>query len=116
MFSISVGVFHLAGLLSDGIFSSTTQETWNSVVDAKVQGSQNLDLVCREYQKQIKTFVCFSSIVAAFGNAGQCSYGYANSVLDSICRSRVADHLPALSLQWGLIGVGMGVNVEQVIV
>ena len=107
-------MFHLAGTLNDGIFSSVSQETWRNVVRAKVKGAQTLDRVCREYGKQISTFVCFSSIVAAFGNAGQSSYGYANSCLDSICRNRVADKLPALSLQWGLIGVGMGDTVKQV--
>ena len=84
------------------------------MVRVKVEGAQNLDSACRNFPQQISTFVCFSSIVAAFGNAGQCSYGYANSSLDSICRNRVEDGLPAVSIQWGLIDAGMGVSVKQV--
>ena len=109
-----MGVFHLAGQLHDGVFSSYTPEYWKKVVRVKVEGAQNLDSACRNFPQQVSTFVCFSSIVAAFGNAGQCSYGYANSSLDSICRNRVEDGLPAVSIQWGLIDAGMGVSVKQV--
>ena len=89
-------------------------ESWRKVVRVKVQGARNLDRACRKFPDQVSTFVCFSSIVAAFGNAGQSSYGYANSAVDNICRERVKEGLPATSIQWGLIGVGMGVTVKQV--
>ena len=109
-----MGVFHLAGALHDTIFSTMTPESWRKVVPVKVQGARNLDRACRKFPDQVSTFVCFSSIVAAFGNAGQSSYGYANSAVDNICRERVKEGLPATSIQWGLIGVGMGVTVKQV--
>ena len=80
----------------------------------KVKGAENLDSACRNFPNQVSTFVSFSSIVAAFGNAGQSSYGYANSALDNICRKRVEDGLPGVSIQWGLINAGMGVSVKQV--
>ena len=91
-----------------------TPESWRKVVRVKVQGARNLDRACRKFSDQISTFVCFSSIVAAFGNAGQSSYGYANSAVDNICRERVKEGLPATSIQWGLINVGMGVSIKQV--
>ena len=36
--------------------------------------------------------------------AGQSNYGFANSALDFMCESRLAEGLPALSIQWGVIG------------
>eukprot|EP00116_Pleurobrachia_bachei_P012058 sb/3472320/ len=108
-----VGVVHMAGSLHDGLFSSTTQESWQTVVDAKARGATLLDKLCRKHRDTVQLFICFSSIVSACGNAGQASYGYANSVLDALCRQRVRDGLHGLSIQWGLIGVGMGSTVEQ---
>jgi hypothetical protein len=110
----SVGVFHLAGTLHDSVFSACTEESWRKVVRVKVEGARNLDSACRNYPDQVSTFVCFSSIVAAFGNAGQCSYGYANAAVDAVCRRRVEGGLPAVSIQWGLIDAGMGISVKQV--
>ena len=112
--SLSVGVIHMAGSLHDGLFSSANPESWRNVVDAKARGATLLDKLCRKHRDTVQMFICFSSIVAACGNAGQASYGYANSVLDSICRQRVSDGLHGLSIQWGLVGVGMGSTVEQV--
>lgn len=36
--------------------------------------------------------------------AGQSNYGFANSALDFMCEARRAQGLPALSIQWGVIG------------
>ena len=36
--------------------------------------------------------------------AGQSNYGFANSALDFMCEARLAEGLPALSIQWGIIG------------
>ncbi len=36
--------------------------------------------------------------------AGQSNYGFANSALDFMCESRLAEGLPALSIQWDVIG------------
>ena len=36
--------------------------------------------------------------------AGQTNYGYANSASDRLCEERAALGLPALSIQWGVIG------------
>lgn len=109
-----VGVFHLAGTLHDSVFSAITEESWRKVVRVKVEAARNLDSAARNFPNQVFTFVCFSSIVAAFGNAGQCSYGYANSAVDAICRRRVEEGFPAVSIQWGLVDAGMGVSVKQV--
>ena len=47
--------------------------------------------------------------------AGQSNYGYANSALDFLCEARAAQGLPALSLQWGVIGhVGFVEEAMQV--
>lgn len=36
--------------------------------------------------------------------AGQSNYGFANSALDFLCEDRRLQGLPALSIQWGVIG------------
>ena len=47
--------------------------------------------------------------------AGQSNYGYANSALDFLCEARATQGLPALSLQWGVIGhVGFVEEAMQV--
>lgn len=46
----------------------------------------------------------FSSVVCGRGNAEQTNYGMANSIMERICEKRRAENLPALAIQWGVIG------------
>ena len=46
-----------------------TGESWNRCVKPKAAGAWNLDAASRGL-KHLTHFVCFSSIVAAAGNAG----------------------------------------------
>ena len=48
--------------------------------------------------------------------AGQSNYGFANSCLDFLCEQRAGQGLPALSIQWGVIGhVGFVEEAMQVL-
>jgi acyl carrier protein len=49
-------------------------------------------------------FVMFSSISSIFGNPAQGNYGAANAFLDSLAHHRRALGLPALTMNWGVLG------------
>jgi len=59
------------------------------------KGTQDLPLDC---------FVMFSSISSIFGNPAQGNYGAANAFLDSLAHHRRALGLPALTMNWGVLG------------
>ena len=96
-------IFNLALQLSDASFENQTIGKFNQVCSAKVNGTINLDIVSRELCNRLDHFVCFSSVVSGVGNGGQSNYGFASSVMESICQSRKKDGLPGLAIQWGVI-------------
>merc|ERR1711970_345479 len=99
------GVFNLAVVLRDGLMENQTRDNFLSVSEPKVEGTINLDIVCRETcESSLHWFVVFSSVSCGRGNAGQANYGFANSVMERICEQRVQDGLPGLAIQWGAIG------------
>ena len=56
----------------------------------------------------LKLFLTYSSISAAYGNVGQAAYGAANAYLDALMEERVIAGQCGLSVQWPAIsGVGM---------
>jgi len=59
------------------------------------EGTLDLDLDC---------FVMFSSVSSIFGNPAQGNYGAANAFLDSLAHHRHALGLPALTVNWGVLG------------
>ena len=57
----------------------------------------------------LDAMVQWSSIAAAYGNAGQATYAASNAYLDSLTLCRRAQAMVAASMQWPLIqGQGMG--------
>lgn len=97
------GIFNLALVLKDGLFENQTVENFELVCAAKVQGTKNLDKLSRGIN-ELDYFVCFSSVVAGYGNMGQTNYGFANSFMDRVCEIRRKEQLHGLSIQWGAIG------------
>lgn len=71
-------LIHTAGIIQDEIFRKKKFETFEKILAPKVYGTLNLDQATK--QEELKAFVLFSSL-AAFGNAGQCDYSYANDFL-----------------------------------
>jgi fatty acid synthase, animal type len=98
------GIFHLAMVLSDALFSNQNVEQFIKVVQPKLGGAKNLDKLSREKCPELEHFVVFSSLSGALGNVGQSNYAYANSALDNLCEIRKAQGYSALSVQWGIIG------------
>ncbi len=105
------GVFHLAGLLDDGIIAGQSWSRWQRVLAAKVDGAWNLHQLTLTLP--LRVFVTFSSIASLLGTAGQSSYAAANAALDALAAHRHALGLVGLSINWGPWGeVGMAARLD----
>jgi len=96
------GLFHLAMVIDDAPLASLDRDRMASVIDPKAlgawllhQASCDMDLDC---------FVMFSSVSSIFGNPAQGNYAAANAFLDSLAHHRHALGLPALTINWGVLG------------
>ncbi|HWB17691.1 MAG TPA: type I polyketide synthase [Vicinamibacterales bacterium] len=93
------GVVHAAGVLDDGLVRQMTPERVNRVFAPKVRGAWVLHTLTRSIP--LDFFVLCSSVSAVFGSPGQSNYAAANAWMDALARMRVAQGLPALSVNWG---------------
>jgi acyl transferase domain-containing protein len=116
------GVFHLAGVLDDGVLREQNRERFDRVMGAKVQGAWNLHELTREPRPAsghpgappLDLFVLFSSAAALLGSPGQGNYAAANAFLDALAHHRRGLNLPALSVNWGSWDeVGMAARLRQ---
>ena len=106
------GVWLLAMVLRDCLYTNMSEKSWNDVVGAKATIAANLDSSTRRFSRGLRNFVCWSSVVAQRGNAGQTNYAYANSSMEGVCIRRFEDGLCGLAIQWGLIG-GVGAMADK---
>jgi acyl carrier protein len=107
------GIVHAAGVLDDGLLREQTWERFAAVMAAKVQGAWNLDRLTRDIT--LDFFVLFSSAASLLGSPGQGSYAAANAFLDALAHHRLAQGLPALSINWGpWTGTGMAALPDSV--
>ena len=96
------GVFHLAMVIDDAPLSELNPERMASVMAPKALGAWLLHEHTRGMN--LDAFVLFSSASSIFGNPGQGNYAAANSFLDSLAHHRHALGLPALAVNWGVLG------------
>lgn len=96
------GVFHLAMVIDDAPLAALTPERMDRVIRPKAQGAWSLHR--RTKDLDLDAFVMFSSASSIFGNPGQGNYAAANAFLDSLAHHRRAMGLPALSVNWGVLG------------
>jgi NAD(P)-dependent dehydrogenase (short-subunit alcohol dehydrogenase family)/acyl carrier protein len=113
------GIVHSAGVLRDALLrgggaSAGSVDVWRS----KAQSAFWLHK--HSSGDDIRLFVCYSSIAAALGNAGQSSYASANRYLEELVlhrnESAERDSRPcrSASIQWPAIrGVGMAAAVAN---
>jgi NADPH:quinone reductase-like Zn-dependent oxidoreductase/acyl carrier protein len=96
------GLFHLAMVIDDAPLVSLTRERVRSVMEPKAYGAWLLHEATRDLD--LDCFVMFSSVSSIFGNPAQGSYSAANAFLDSLAHHRRALGLPALTVNWGVLG------------
>nr|WP_287280486.1 beta-ketoacyl reductase [Okeania sp. SIO2G5] len=92
-----------------------SQQTWDrfqTVMDAKIQGSWNLHQLTKSVP--LDHFVLFSSAASLIGSAGQSNYAAANAFLDAIAHLRYQSGLPALTINWGA-WAGTGLASESTV-
>jgi NAD(P)-dependent dehydrogenase (short-subunit alcohol dehydrogenase family)/acyl carrier protein len=96
------GVFHLAMVIDDAPLSALNRDRLSSVMTPKAYGAWLL----HEQTKglPLDCFVMFSSVSSIFGNPAQGNYGAANAFLDSLAYHRRSLGLPALTINWGVLG------------
>jgi NADPH:quinone reductase-like Zn-dependent oxidoreductase/acyl carrier protein len=106
------GIFHLAGVLDDGVLREQTRERFDRVMAAKVLGAWNLHELTKNLS--LDQFVMFSSAASLMGSPGQANYAAANAFLDALAHHRRAESRPALSANWGMWSeVGMAVRLQE---
>jgi NADPH:quinone reductase-like Zn-dependent oxidoreductase/SAM-dependent methyltransferase/acyl carrier protein len=96
------GLFHLAMVIDDAPLAALTPERMRTVLGPKAHGGWLLHQATREMK--LDCFVMFSSVSSIFGNPAQGNYSAANAFLDSLAHHRKALGLPALSVNWGVLG------------
>lgn len=74
------GIIHGAGNLADKLIEKKTDQDFEKVYTAKVQGLENL-LGCVN-PNQLEHLVLFSSVTGFYGNQGQSDYAIANEILN----------------------------------
>jgi NADPH:quinone reductase-like Zn-dependent oxidoreductase/SAM-dependent methyltransferase/acyl carrier protein len=96
------GVFHLAMVIDDAPLSALTPERLRVVMAPKAHGAWLLHEETKGLE--LDCFVMFSSVSSIFGNPAQGNYAAANAFLDSLAHHRRALGLPALAINWGVLG------------
>jgi acyl transferase domain-containing protein/NADPH:quinone reductase-like Zn-dependent oxidoreductase/SAM-dependent methyltransferase/acyl carrier protein len=96
------GVFHLAMVIDDAVLAQLNRERMAAVIGPKALGAWLLHQATRDMH--LDCFVMFSSISSIFGNPAQGNYSAANAFLDSLAHHRRALGLPALTINWGVLG------------
>ncbi len=96
------GVFHLAMVIDDALLSELTPERFATVMKPKALGAWLLHEATKS--APLDAFVMFSSASSIFGNPGQGNYAAANAFLDSLAHHRRGLGLPALAVNWGVLG------------
>ena len=101
------GLLHAAGLGERGLVDTVDARQVRRLYASKGVAAANLHLATAA--APLRALVLFSSVAAAYGNAGQAGYAAANAYLDGLALCRCGAARAACSLQLPLVGgAGMG--------
>ncbi len=101
------GIIHGAGNLADKLIEKKTDQDFEKVYTAKVQGLENL-LSCVN-PSQLEQLVLFSSVSGFYGNMGQSDYAIANEILNKSAHL-IKQNYPqchVVAINWGGWDSGM---------
>ena len=96
------GIMHAAMVLDDAPIERLTEERMWKAMAPKMLGAWNLHALTLD--APLDFFVLFSSMSAVIGNPGQANYVAGNAFLDALAYYRRAQGLPALTVDWGMVG------------
>jgi polyketide synthase 12/epothilone polyketide synthase D len=96
------GVMHAAMVLDDAPIERLTEERMWKAMAPKIMGAWNLHTLTLDMP--LDFFVLFSSLASVIGNPGQANYVAGNAFLDALAYYRRARGLPALTINWGVVG------------
>ncbi|AKG23072.1 SDR family NAD(P)-dependent oxidoreductase [Calothrix sp. 336/3] len=101
------GIIHGAGNLADKLIEKKTEEDFEKVYTAKVQGLENL-LNCIP-PHQLEHLILFSSVTGFYGNIGQADYAIANEILNKSAHlfKQQHPHCHVVAINWGGWDSGM---------
>lgn len=106
------GIFHLAGILDDGVLRDQTRQRFDRVLAPKAMGAWHLHQLTEDLPLDL--FVLFSSAAALLGSPGQGNYAAANAFLDALAHHRRRQRRPALAVNWGSwADVGMAARLKE---
>ena len=96
------GILHTAMVLADTPLADLDEGGMARVMTPKVLGAWNLHR--QTLGENLDFFLSFSSAVALLGNPLQANYAAANAFLDALAVYRRARHLPATTIDFGVLG------------
>jgi acyl transferase domain-containing protein/NADPH:quinone reductase-like Zn-dependent oxidoreductase/acyl carrier protein len=96
------GIMHAAMVLDDAPIERLNEERMWKAMAPKILGAWNLHALTAE--TPLDFFVLFSSIASIIGNPGQTNYVAGNVFLDTLAHYRRRRGLPALVVNWGIVG------------
>jgi NAD(P)-dependent dehydrogenase (short-subunit alcohol dehydrogenase family)/acyl carrier protein len=95
------GIVHAAMVLEDRLIENLDQEAIETVLEPKVGGALNLELLSG--QMKLDYLLLFSSATTLLGNPGQFNYVAANAYLEGVARRAQRAGIPAVAVAWGAI-------------
>lgn len=103
------GIFHLAGVLDDGVVGGMTEERMAKVAKPKSGMALSLFKAAKAFNWPVQWFLAFSSTSSLFGYGGQVNYCAANGLIDQMANfgldSKITngESLPCkvIAINWG---------------
>jgi acyl transferase domain-containing protein/NADPH:quinone reductase-like Zn-dependent oxidoreductase/short-subunit dehydrogenase/acyl carrier protein len=107
------GIVHGAMVLDDAPIERLTEERMWKAMAPKMTGAWNLHVLTADVP--LDFFVMFSSFASIVGTPGQANYAAGNAFLDALAYYRRARGLPALTVNWSVVGeVGYVAKTQEV--